>query len=137
MKQQNSDKVFANLYKKINKRKVLLPKLKVGDQVRITRKKPLFDKGFTVNWTHKIYTIAEVDKTLPPTYKIKDDKGMIEGSFYEPELQKTNQNLYHIEKILGWKMINGKRHARIKWKGYDSSYNTWEPEDEIKHLREL
>ena len=90
-----------------------------------------------MNWTHKIYTIAEVLTTNPPTYKIKDDKGMIEGSFYEPELQKTSQDLYLIENVLGWKMINGKRYGRVKWQGYDSSYNTWEPEEEIRHLRDF
>ena len=136
-KPKNREKVFKNLYSKKIQEREITPKFKLGDPVRISRKKPLFDKGYTINWTHKIYTIAEVLSTYPPTYKIKDDKGIIEGSFYEQELQKTNQNLYHIEKILGWKMINGKRYGRVKWKGYDSSYNTWEPEDEIKYLKDL
>ena len=136
-KPKNHDRVFRNLYFKKMHSKRISPKLKLGDQVRITRKKPLFDKGYTMNWTHKTYTIAKVLTTNPPTYKIKDDKGIIEGSFYEPELQKTGQDLYLIENVLGWKMINGKRYGRVKWKGYDSSYNTWEPEEEIRHLRDL
>ena len=45
--------------------------------------------------------------------------------------------MFHIEKILGWKTVNGKRFGRVKWLGYDSSYNSWEPEENIKHLKDL
>ena len=133
----NHDRVFKNLFFKKGKKRKVLPKLKFGDKVRITKKKPLFDKGYTINWTNKIYTVDKVLKTNPPTYKIKDEKGVIEGSFYEPELQKTNQDLFHIEKIMGWKMINGEKYGRVKWRGYDSSYNTWEPKNAIKNLKDL
>ena len=35
------------------------------------------------------------------TYKLKDLKGEnIEGSFYEPELQKSSQQVFTIEKVL-------------------------------------
>ena len=77
------------------------------------------------------YTISEVLKTLPPTYKIKDDREEIKGSFYEQELQKTSEQTFRIERVLRWKKQNGKRIARVKWKGYDSSYNSWVPETEI------
>ena len=107
------------------------PKYKVGDKVRITVKKDLFDKGFTINWSDKIYTITEVLKTLPPTYKIRDDREEVQGSFYEQELQKTSENTFRIEKVLRWKKNDGKRIARVKWVGYDSSYNSWVPESEI------
>ena len=75
-------------------------------------------------------------KTLPPTYKIKDERGEYLGSFYEPELQKTDQELFHIEKILRWKVVNGKKFGRVKWKDYDSSYNSWEPAEEIKKIND-
>ena len=135
-KLENHEKVFKNLYFKKVQDREFNPRFKVGDEVRITKKKKLFDKGYTNNWTHKIYTIAEVLNTFPPTYKIKDDKGVFEGSFYEAELQKTNENVFQIEKILGWKMIDGERYGRVKWKGYDSSYNSWVPAKEIKHVRD-
>ena len=130
-KPSNYTQVFKNLYFRKVQLRNKEPKYKVGDKVRITIKKNLFEKGFTVNWSDKIYTVTEILKTLPPTYKIKDDREDIEGSFYEQELQKTDENTFRIEKVLRWKKINGKRIARVKWLGYDSSYNSWVPESEI------
>ena len=42
-------------------------------------------------------------------------------SFYEKELQNTNQKELRIEKIL--KRKGDKLY--VKWKGYDSSFNSW------------
>ena len=98
----------------------------------------MFDKGYTSNWTNKVYTISKVLPTRPPTYKIKTDREEeLEGSFYEPELQKSKEDYFQIEKILGWKNIKGKKHGRVKWLGYDNSYNTWEPEDHIKDMKDI
>ena len=51
------------------------PKFKVGDVVRIGKKKKTFEKGFTTNWTEELFTIIQVQPTNPWTYKIKDWKG--------------------------------------------------------------
>ena len=93
-KPSNHQQVFKNLYfKKVQARRIK-PKYVVGDKVRITVKKNQFEKGFTINWSDKIYTISRVLKTLPPTYEIRDDKEEIEGSFYQQELQKTSENTF-------------------------------------------
>ena len=42
-------------------------------------------------------------------------------SFYEKELQKTNQKRFRIEKVL--KRKGDKLY--IKWKGYDNRFNSW------------
>ena len=44
----------------------------------------------------------------------------ITGSFYEKELQMTNQKEFRIEKVLkkGDKLY-------VKWKGYDTLFNSW------------
>ena len=133
----NHDKVFKNLFQKKAISRSTLPKFKVGDQVRIILKKKIFDKGYTSNWTNKLYSVAEVLKTLPVTYKIKDDSGILAKTYYEPELQKSDQEVFHVEKILRWKVINGKKFGRVKWVGYDSSYNSWEPEENIKHVKDV
>ena len=45
----------------------------------------------------------------------------ITGSFYENELQKTNQKEFSIEKLL--KRKDDKLY--VKWKRYDNSFNSW------------
>lgn len=42
------------------------------------------------------------------------------------------ERLYNIEKVVGHKMIKRVRHYRIKWEGYPSSENTWEPIDVLE-----
>ena len=128
----NHQQVFKDLYfKKVQTRRIKA-KYNVSDKVRITVKKNQFDKGFTINWSDKIYTITQVLKTLPPTYKIRDDKEEIEGSFYQQELQKTSENTFRIEKVLRrMRKTDGTRLARVKWVGYDSTYNSWIPESDI------
>ena len=100
-KKKNELTVWRNLYPdrfKINK---LTPKFSVGDEVRITKKKKVFEKGYTTRWTEEIFTIKEIQNTNPITYKLKDLEGEeIKGTFYEPELQKTEQQIYRIEKII-------------------------------------
>ena len=45
----------------------------------------------------------------------------IVGSFYEKELQKTNQKEFRIEKVI--KRKGNKLY--VKWKGYGNYFNTW------------
>ena len=45
----------------------------------------------------------------------------IVGSFYEKELQKTNQKKFRIEKIIKRK----ENKLYVKWKGYGNSFNSW------------
>ena len=49
----------------------LLPKFQVDNRVRITKYKNIFTKGYTANWSRKIFITASVLKTNPWTYKIK------------------------------------------------------------------
>ena len=45
----------------------------------------------------------------------------IVGSFYEEELQKTDQKKFRIERVI--KRKGNKLY--VKWKGYYSSFNSW------------
>ena len=55
--------------------------------------------------------------TRPVTYKLEDlNEERIEGSFYEAELQKTEQEMFRIEKVLRRDKKNGM--ALVKWRGY-------------------
>ena len=104
------------------------PKFKVGDKVRISRIKGIFEKGYLPNWSEAVYVIHEVKKTSPVTSTSKDTAGeMLEGGFYENELQKTEQDIYRIEKVIRKKIINGVEHALVKWMGYSDKFNEWIP----------
>ena len=66
--------------------------------------------------------IKQVNITVPWTHVINDVNGKeIIGTFYEKELQKTNQQEFRIEKVI--KKKGDKLY--VKWKGYDSSFNSW------------
>ena len=111
------------------------PKFKVGDRVRITKKKKAFEKSFTTNWSEELFIITKVKNTKPPTYEIEDLNGKaIQGSFYEQELQKSKQSSYRIEKILKRRVAkNGQKEVYVKWKGYDSVFNSWIPLSDLEH----
>ena len=98
------------------------PKFKVGDHVRISKYKNIFAKGYSPNWSGEVFVIKEVKNTVPWTYVINDLNGEeIIGTFYEKELQKTNQKEFRIEKVL--KRKGDKLY--VKWKGYNNSFNSW------------
>ena len=98
------------------------PKFKVGDQVRISKYKNIFAKGYTPNWSEEVFIIKKVKNTVPWTYVINGLNGEeITGTFCEKELQKTNQEEFRIEKVIKRK---GDK-IYVKWKGYDNSFNSW------------
>ena len=120
-KKKNELTVWRNLYPDRYKIYDLTPKFSVGDKVRITKKKKVFEKGYTTRWTEEIFTIKEIQNTNPITYKIKDlNKKEIKGTFYEPELQKTKQQVFRIEEVLE----KGEKQSLVKWKGYDKTFNS-------------
>ena len=43
-------------------------KFKLGDYVRIPRKKGVFEKGYTTRWTEEVFKIVETLHTSPVTY---------------------------------------------------------------------
>ena len=112
-------------------------KFSVGDQVRISRIKGIFEKGYLPNWSEALYTVHEVKKTDPITYILKDMNGeIITGGFYTEELQKSNQEVFRIEKVMRKKKINGIEHGLVKWLGYDKKFNEWKPMVEIRKISE-
>ena len=68
------------------------PKFQVGDHVRISKYKSIFFKGYTPNWSEEMFVISNIKNTVPWTYVINAiNSKEIPGTFYEKELQKTNQ----------------------------------------------
>ena len=87
----NENRVWRNLYPEFGGL-TWTPKFSIGDCVRITKKKKTFHKGYTQRWTEEIFTIFKIQLTIPVTYKITDhNREVIQGSFYEQELQKLHK----------------------------------------------
>ena len=123
---EGSKKINENKIKNIhNLKKTTKPsKFKIGDRVRISLEKYIFEKSYETNWTEEIFTIYDIKYSNVPYYYLQDlNDEKIEGSFYEQELQKANfkkDDEYIIEKVL--KTKNDK--AYVKWRNYDSSFNS-------------
>ena len=75
-KKENELRVWRNLYPDHLEIKDIIPKFSFGDKVRISKKKKTFEEEYTTRWTEEIFTIAEVKRTLPVTYRIADLNGM-------------------------------------------------------------
>ena len=77
---------------------------------------------YTPNWSEEIFIVTKIKNAVPWTYIISDLNGEgIVGSFYEKELQKTNQREFRIEKVI--KRKGNKLY--VKWKGFNNSFNSW------------
>ena len=132
-KKENERKVYAKLYGKELLKKRKPPKFKKGDRVRISKWKAKFEKGFTPNWTEEVFIVKKVIFTKPVTYKLKDlMKEDIDGTFYEKELQKAEQETFRIEDVLETNEKAGK--ALVKWSGYPDKFNEWIPLKNVKDI---
>ena len=133
---ENEMKVLQTVTNKKKAIPLTKPKYKVGDKVRMSRVKGIFEKGYLPNWSEEVYTIEKVQKTAPITYIIKDSLGeVIQGSFYSEELQKTSQEIYRIEKVIRKKKIDGVEHAFVKWNGYSKKHNQWIPVSQLEKIK--
>ena len=90
--------------------------------------KIFFANNYTPNWSEEVFVIKKVKNTVPWTYVINDLNGKeIVGTFYQNELQKTDQKEFRIEKVI--KRKGNKLY--VKWKGYNNSFDSWIDEKDI------
>lgn len=117
------------------------PVFKIGDLVRLSRKDHVFRKGYEETFTFEVFKVAKINKTSPVTYKVTEFNGdPIAGSFYKQELQKIDKtaDVWSIEKVINKrKLRDGTHQLRVKWTGYDNSYNSWiDAEDVVVQNRD-
>ena len=74
-KKENELRVWKNVYHDHLEINDIKPKFSIGNKVRISKKKKPFEKEYTKRWTEEIFTIVEVKRTSPITYKIADHNG--------------------------------------------------------------
>lgn len=120
---KNEKYLLRHIYGKFEANRTQKIKFKVGDNVRISKYKTVFEKGYTPNWTTEIFKISKVQNTNPVTYILEDGQNEpIEGAFYQEELAKVKYpDVYLVEKVI--KRKGNKEY--VKWLGFDSSYNSW------------
>ncbi|XP_070515383.1 uncharacterized protein [Cardiocondyla obscurior] len=104
--------------------KIVAPaKFRVGDKVRVSKFKMIFEKGYTPNWTTEVFTIVKMQQINPTTNLLENYRGeAIAGVFYEHELYRaTHPNVCLVEKVLCKK---GDK-VYVKWLEFDGSHNSW------------
>ena len=57
-----TDDYYAEYNENFNKKG---PKFKVGDNVRISKYKNIFAKGYTPNWSEEVFVISKIKNTVP------------------------------------------------------------------------
>ena len=110
---------YINSSKEINDKEY---KFKTVDFVGMSKYKNIFGKGYIFAIGLKKFLQLKKLKTLCREYFISDLIGKeIFGTFYEKEVQNTNQKEFKVDKAIKTK---GDK-LYIKWKGYDNSFNSW------------
>ena len=65
-------------------------KLKFGDNVRISKYRNIFAKGYTENWSEEVFVVSKIKSAVPWAYVISDLNGEpIAGSFMKENCQKV------------------------------------------------
>ena len=116
-----AERLLSTVY---SRAKIAVPaKFRIGEPVRVSKFKTIFEKGYTPNWNTEVFRVAEIRQTNPVTYLLKDYRGEpIAGGFYEQELQRVaDPDVYLVEKILRKKGDE----VLVKWLGMDKSHNSW------------
>ena len=138
IKPENYAKVFDRQYTQTKVDLDKKPLLAVGDRVRISLHKRHFEKGSTANWSEEVFEIVEVLKNYKPiVYKLKDlAQEELEGAFYREQLQKTNQEIYRIDKVLRKrKLAGGTSESLVHWSGFPAKFDSWVTSDDVLHSR--
>ena len=86
-----------------------------------------------------MFTVVSINtKYSPTTYKLKDFHGeVIEGSFYQHEIQKITPNkddIFLVEKVIRTQKRGNEIWTLVKWKGYPSSMNSWVRKSDISKV---
>ena len=114
-------------------------KFKKGDFVRITHLKHPFDRDYQEKWTEEIFIIkSRYYRQGIPVYMLMDyDKDLIEGTFYQNELQKVNKDrddLWRVDEVLKKRKRKGKEELYVSFMGWPKKSNMWLPAGNVHNL---
>ena len=105
----NEKQVWHTLYDDRDEVKHVQYKFNIGDQVRISKIKRTFEKGYLPNFSKEIFTVSkqELQKVIKP-----DD-------------------VYEVEKTLKKRGRGRNVQYLVKWLGYPNKFNSWVSASEI------
>jgi hypothetical protein len=111
-------------------------KYDIGQTVRVSHVRNVFDREYSQKWTGELFKIVErFERDGIPVYKIKDWAGdEVIGTFYESELQDVNvddDTEYHIDKVLKKRGRGGRREVLVRWLHWPEKYDSWIPERDV------
>ena len=133
---RNAPKARANLLRRAasQRKRSRVHIFNVGDFVRISRSKGVFEKGYTKNFSEEIFKITRVSHRQNLfTYELCDLQGeSIDGFFYPEELTLVGvkratdaDEEYKIERIVKSKGKGRNKELFVKWLGYPDKFNSW------------
>lgn len=135
----NANEVWNDLY--AQRKSGTTPKdIQVGDRVKISKVKSVFEKGYLPNWTEEEFFVESINtKFYPTSFKLRDYNGeVIDGSFYRYEIQPVirDEEIFRVEKILRRQRRHGNQMWYfVKWLGYPSSMNSWVRREDVQQLQ--
>lgn len=110
------------------------PKLSVGQTVRVAKLKDKMSRGYQERFNQEYFKIVEVVTRMPvEMYKLRslDTNELIQGNFYKNELTLVLGDVFKIERVLKTRVIRGKSMVLVRWKGFSSAHDSWEPKANI------
>ena len=135
--QNNEREVWHTLYGERENKEPIKYKFELGDQVRISKMKRTFEKGYLPNFSKEIFAVSQQIPRQPPVYKLKDyDQEELSGTFYNEELQKVikEDDVYEVEKILKKRGKGKNSEVFVKWLGYPAKFNSWIPASQVRDI---
>ena len=135
VKIENEETVIINIRKTHIKSQPQNNHLSVGDFVRISKDKGVFEKGSTENWSEEVFKVIKTKKTPQGyIYRLEDLDGEdLTSIFYHWEVQKTDKPDLLDIKVLKTR-INPKTKKKeffVRWKGYPEKFNSWIPAENV------
>ena len=114
-------------------------KLSVGDHVRISSLRGIFDREYDFRWSGEIFVVrARFRRDGIDVYRLKDFlEEDIKGSFYEAELKKVKvekDREWKISKVLKTCKRKGKKEHLVRWLHWPKKFDSWVSDRELKSL---
>lgn len=114
-------KLYNKIYSKVDTLKYTKKLFKLGDLVRISKYKNVFEKGYTPNYTTEVFKVRKVYTGKPNLYGLEDKDGvLIEGRFYAEEMQLYTGKTF--KKLLRKRTIKGVKYFLVDYIWHDPEW---------------